>query len=106
MYVDMVSSVIDMLTPNRPYNVILDNPPLDVKKELMDISVKKFTEEGKIEWFEIKSSSGDQMLQIHDFITGVVGDVLENKKDATTLYNNIKDKNILHVRRDFSGEYI
>lgn len=93
-YCEMVTHIITTLNPEVPHDIIIDSPPVDAIEGLIKL-YNELCEDGfKIEWFEVRPSSEDHILQVHDFITGAVGDRVEGIIEKDDLYNIIKDKEV------------
>lgn len=91
-YVDMVSKVLDMNYSGCPCDVLIDSPPVAALEELEELCSNSINQGIEIHYFEVCPSSNEWALQIHDFITGAVGDDIEGITDRGNFYNTIKDK--------------
>lgn len=91
-YIDLISRTIAANDPGIPHNILIDSPPINAANLLIDLCIDMYKGGSRIEWFEVRSSSRDYILQVHDFITGVVGDNVEGIKDSKHLYDMICNK--------------
>lgn len=91
-YVGAISEMIDEGNPGVPFDVIIDEPPVEVGSELTSMCRSKLDDGMGIEWFEIKRSAEDHVLQVNDFITGAVGDHMNGITKKSELYDMIKDR--------------
>lgn len=99
-YIKLVSESIDALEPYGELDIIIDRPPVKASKQLVDLCRMKIKEGMNIKWFEVKSSSGDHLLQVHDLITGITAadiERIENEKEENanvedSRYSKIKSK--------------
>lgn len=91
-YLDAISEMIDEGAPNTPFDVLIDVPPMEASEKLADLCKKKIKEGKEIEWFDVVASNSDTLLQVHDFVTGVVGDNVNKIERKASLYEKIKHK--------------
>lgn len=94
VYCEMVKKIIISLDPGMPHDIIIDSPPVNAIECLIKLYNELRGNGIVIEWFEVRPSSEDHILQVHDFITGAVGDVVEEIRDKERLYTMIQDKRI------------
>lgn len=91
-YIDMVAHVLRENEPDCLHDVLIDSPPVAASEELINLCEDLIEQGSKIEFFEVRPSANDWILQAHDFITGAVGDNVEGIGCKCDLYNMIKDK--------------
>ncbi|NLL95313.1 MAG: hypothetical protein GX224_06150 [Thermoplasmatales archaeon] len=91
-YVNAISEMIDVGAPNEPFDVLIDTPPLVASNELKKLCREKIDEGLEIEWFDVASSSGKHLLQVHDFVTGAVADNINGIGPKASLYKKIEKK--------------
>lgn len=96
-YVEMISQVILENDPGIPHDIVIDRPPVEALECLVDMCSDMVRNGREVVWFEIRSSSADHVLQVHDFVTGSAGDCVEGIADKMELYEVIEDK---HRRRE------
>ena len=85
--------------PSKLTDVLIDSPPVDANKEIEQYG-KSLTQTGKnIGWFETGSSNGNVEIQIHDFITGTIGDNIEDIEKGRRLFDKLSK---VFKRRDES----
>lgn len=72
--------------PSILTDILIDSPPVDANREIEQYG-RSLTQTGKnIGWFETGSSNGNVEIQIHDFITGTVGDNVEGIEKGRRLF--------------------
>lgn len=91
-YVGAISEMIDEGDPEVPFDVIIDEPPIEAGPELKALCRDKLKEGLEIEWFEVSRSSEEHALQVNDFITGAVGDNVNGIKGKEKLYVKISGR--------------
>ncbi|MDD2532074.1 MAG: hypothetical protein PHX42_00845 [Candidatus Methanomethylophilaceae archaeon] len=91
-YVGAISEMIDEGNPKIPFDVIIDEPPIETGPELKALCRDKLKEGLEIEWFEVSRSSEEHALQVNDFITGAVGDNVNGIKGKEKLYAKIRGR--------------
>ncbi len=91
-YNEMVWQVIDAVKPECAYDIIIDSSPVSAMDNLLWWYERRLEEGERIDWFEIRSSSESYLLQVHDFITGAVGDTVEGIGEKKDLYVTIEAK--------------
>mgnify|MGYP000976666607 CR=1 FL=1 len=91
-YVEAISEMIDEGNPKIPFDVIIDEPPIETGPELKALCRDKLKEGLEIEWFEVSRSSEEHALQVNDFITGAVGDNVNGIKGKEKLYAKIRGR--------------
>lgn len=91
-YMDMVSEVLETNYPECPCDVMIDSPPVAALAELKQLCMNLIEGGNEIELFSVCPSSDEWSLQVHDFITGAVGDNVEGIKDRGNFYSMIEGK--------------
>ncbi len=91
-YKEMVSRMMEIHDPGTPHNIIIDSPPVDAVDDLVKVCKERLDKGSDIEWFEVRPSVEDHILQVHDFVTGAVGDNIEGVSGKEKLYRMIEDK--------------
>lgn len=85
---DAVGKALDA-SQGHTVDVILDTPPVPIDPELATLFRHLDDVGHDVRWFETRRSASDVHLQVHDFITGVVPDHVEDL-DAQDLYSMVR----------------
>lgn len=91
-YIDMVHDVLEENDSGILHDIVIDTPPVKATDGLIELYKDLVASKREVEWFEVRSSSEDYILQVHDFITGSAGDLVEEITDKATLYDKIEGK--------------
>ncbi len=78
------------LNSNKEVDILIDNPPVDVDENIIEMVARMVENQRKIRWFAIGISSSSNHLKVHDFVTGTVSDMIEGNNP--TYYKIIESK--------------
>lgn len=99
-YVQSISELMDFNDPHTPFDVLIDAPPVNAVPELELLCAEKFENGMELEWFEVKSSYGEKILQVHDFVTGLTGDYINGiESDKSKTFDKIIEKRRFRAHR-------
>ena len=88
---DALSDALD-LDPNKETDVLIDSPPLDIDYKIMELGIREVRSGRRIRWYETARSASSPLLQVHDFITGVISDDVEGIEESVDLMGILRNR--------------
>ena len=88
---DALSDALD-LDPNKETDVLIDSPPLDIDYKIMELGIREVRSGRRVRWYETARSASSPLLQVHDFITGVISDDVEGIEESVDLMGILRNR--------------
>lgn len=88
---DVLGDALD-LDPDREMDVLIDLPPLDIKDMIEDLGIMEVESGRMIRWYETRPSASTPLLQVHDYIAGVVSDAVEGIDESVELMEMLRKR--------------